>query len=156
MALDVLVRCNCFERRRTKPHPFPRLLRYSKVYGPYLASSATQEQLDAHDKWFATSCKHGGYAAGDFLGNISRIQYMREEVARIMHASGKRFPILVRKVIYDGTHTGDFIPARQVPGLLEEIRELRRHTKDKGARDFLATLGRACQASIKSGNPLQF
>ncbi len=156
MSLDVMVRCTCFERRRTKPHPFPRLVRYSKVYGPYLTSSATPEQIEEHDDWYERSCPHHGYVEGAFLGNIWRVQHVREEATRVARASRRRFPILLRKVVYDGTHTGDSIPARQVPALLKEIRELRRLTKNKSTHDFLHTLARVCQASLRTGNPLQF
>ena len=32
---------------------------------------------------------------------------------------GPRFPILLKKVVYDGTHTGDWIPIKQIAGTAE-------------------------------------
>jgi hypothetical protein len=156
MSLDALVRCTCFERGKTKPHPFPKLVRFSKIYGPDLKPEATEKQFYAHDEWYEKSCPHHGYAAGAFLGNIWLVAKVREHVAEVRRRTRKRFPILTNHVIYDGTHTGDYIPAKYAPALLKEVETLRTLTKDTGVRRFLDTLARICKVSIKTGNPIQF
>ena len=55
------------------------------------------------------------------LGNITRVQHVREFLRGLQGDPGPKFPILLKKVVYDGTHTGDWIPVKESPALLREV-----------------------------------
>jgi hypothetical protein len=71
---------------------------------------------------------------------------------------GPRFPILLEKVIYDGTHTGDWIPIKQSPALLKEV-DIVLHSSDilaESEKEFFGNMKELCEASIATGNPIMF
>jgi hypothetical protein len=71
---------------------------------------------------------------------------------------GPRFPILLEKVLYDGTHTGDWIPAKKTPALLREV-ETVLHSRDilaDSEKEFFDNMKQLCEASLNTGNPIMF
>ena len=67
------------------------------------------------------ACEHEGLLVSEFLGNITRVQHVREFLRGLQGDPGPKFPVLLKKVVYDGTHTGDWIPVKQSPALLREV-----------------------------------
>ena len=91
-------------------------------------------------------------------GNIALIAHIRELVRHLEGTPGPRLPTLLKRVIYDGTHTGDFLPAAEAENLLSEV-ELILHSSDilsDSERIFFETLRLLCNANIEAGNPIMF
>jgi hypothetical protein len=156
--LDAYVRCTCIRDGRAKPHPFPEKLTFDESSTPSLTGDPSDDEWDAHDKWFGESCEHGGYLLALPLGNITRIQHLRSFLRGLQGKPGPRLPILLEKVIYNGTHTGDWIPRDESPALLKEV-ETVLHSRDilaSGEKEFFENLKQLCEASIETGNPILF
>lgn len=159
MSLDAYVRCTCIRDGKAKnPHPFPERLTWDKMNAPSLNGDADEDEWEAHDKWVQEACEHEGYLVSEFLGNITRIQNVREFLRGLQGNPGPKFPILLKKVVYDGTHTGDYLPAKQTPALLKEV-DLVLHSSDiltQGEKEFFESMKRLCEASLATGNPIGF
>jgi hypothetical protein len=71
---------------------------------------------------------------------------------------GPKFPILLKRVVYDGTHTGDSVPIKQSPALLREVNLVlgSRDILTEGEKEFFESMKRLCEASIATGNPIMF
>ncbi len=86
------------------------------------------------------------------------IQHVREFLRGLQGDPGPKFPILLKKVVYDGTHTGDWLPIRDSPALLREV-DLVLGSSDiltDGEKEFFHSMKRLCEASIATGNPIMF
>jgi hypothetical protein len=69
-----------------------------------------------------------------------------------------KFPILLEKVVYDGTPTGDWVPVKQSPALSQEV-NLVLASSDiliPGEKEFFESMRRLYEASIATGNPIVF
>ena len=121
MSLDAFVHCTCIRDGRAKPHPFPEKFMWDEAGAPSLSSDPSDEEWEAHDGWVQKSCEHEGYLVSESLGNMTRAQHVREFLRGLQGNPGPKFPILLKKVVYDGTHTGDWIPVRQSAALLREV-----------------------------------
>jgi hypothetical protein len=158
MALDGYVRCRCIQDGNAKPHPFPARLALDETAEPVLDCDPSMEEWEAHDQWFAESCVHAGYLASERLGNISRIAHVRDFLRCLQGKPGPRFPILLTKVVYDGTHSGDWLPSGQAPKLLKEVQTVL-HSSDilaDSEKEFFTSMKRLGEASIATGNPIMF
>ena len=159
MSLDGYVRCTCIREGKVKqPHPFPGRLTWDESNSPSLSGDPTEEEWEAHDRWVQDACEHEGFLASEFLGNITRIQNVREFLRGLQGDPGPKFPILLKKVVYDGTHTGDWVPIKQSAALLKEV-NLVLGSSDiltQGEREFFESMKRLCDASIATGNPIGF
>ncbi len=156
--LDAYVRCTCIKDGRAKPHPYPKRLTFDEAGSPELTGDPSEDEWEAHDRWFAESCEHGGYLLSLPLGNISRISHLRTFLRGLQGKPGPRFPILLEKVIYNGTHTGDWLPRDESPALLKEV-ETVLHSRDilaSSETEFFENLKQLCEASIETGNPILF
>jgi len=159
MSLDGYVRCTCIrEGKVKKAHPFPARLSWDESNAPSLSGDPSEEEWEAHDQWVQNSCEHEGFLVSEFLGNITRIQNVREFLRGLQGNPGPKFPILLKKVVYDGTHTGDWVPIKQSPALLKEV-NLVLGSSDiltQGEKEFFESMKRLCEASIATGNPIMF
>jgi hypothetical protein len=158
MSLDAFVRCTCIRDGKAKPHPFPDRLTFDESGEPMLTGDPSDEEWEAHDQWLTDSCEHGGYLLSMFLGNITRVGNLRSFLRALQGKPGPRFPILLEKVIYDGTHTGDWIPIKQSPALLKEV-DIVLHSSDilaESEKEFFGNMKELCEASIATGNPIMF
>ena len=159
MSLDGYVRCTCIREGKVKNrHPLPDRLTWDETGAPSLSGDPDDEEWEAHDTWVQNACEHQGFIASEFLGNINRIRNVREFLKGLQGDPGPKFPILLKKVVYDGTHTGDFLPAKQTPALVKEV-DLVLGSKDiltQGEREFFESMRRLCEASLATGNPIGF
>lgn len=158
MALDGFVRCSCIREGKAKPHPFPDRLILHESGEPILSGDPSEEEWQAHDQWVTQSCEHEGWLASVFLGNITRVKNLRGFLKGLQGKPGPRFSILLNDVLYDGTHTGDWIPAKKTRALLKEV-ETVLHSRDilsDSEKDFFDNMKELCEASLKSGNPIMF
>jgi len=158
MSLDAFVRCTCIRDGKAKLHPFPDRLTFDEIGEPELTGDPSDEEWEEHDKWLTDSCEHGGYILSMFLGNITRVKNLRSFLRHLQGEPGPRFPILLEKVLYDGTHTGDWIPVEESPALLQEVDTVL-HSKDilaESEKEFFDNMKQLCEASIETGNPIMF
>jgi hypothetical protein len=158
MALDAFVRCACIKEGKAKPHPFPDRLTFHESGEPILAGDPSEEEWEAHDQWLGESCEHEGCLVCVFLGNITRVKNLRSFLRALQGKPGPRFPILLEDVLYDGTHTGDWIAAKKSTALLREV-ETVLHSRDiltDSEKEFFDNMTQLCEASIQTGNPIMF
>ena len=59
------------------------------------------------------------------LGNITRAQHARVFLRGLQGEPGAQLPILLKKVVDDGTHTGDWVPLKESPARLREVAPVR-------------------------------
>jgi hypothetical protein len=158
MALDAFVRCTCIRDGKAKPHPFPDRLTFDEAGDPMLTGDPTDDEWEAHDHWLSESCEHEGFILSFFLGNITKVGNLRSFLRGLQGKPGPRFPILLEKVLYDGTHTGDWIPIKESPALLKEVNTVL-HSSDilaESEKEFFTNMKLLCEASIATGNPIMF
>lgn len=158
MALDGFVRCTCIRDGKAKPHPFPDRLTFDESGEPSLTGDPTEEEWDAHDHWLNDSCEHKGFLLALFLGNITRVKNLRGFLRGLQGTPGPKFPILLEKVLYDGTHTGDWISSKVSAKLRKEVDTVL-HSSDilsESEKEFFNNMKQLCEASIATGNPLMF
>lgn len=158
MALDAFVRCTCIRDGKVKPHPLPDRLTFDEAGDPTLTGEPSDEEWDAHDKWLAESCEHEGYLLSMFLGNITRVKNLRSFLNALQGKPGPRFPILLEQVLYDGTHTGDWIAIKTSPALLKEVNTVLQSSDilADSEKEFFNNMKLLCEASIATGNPIMF
>ena len=158
MALDGFVRCTCIRDGKAMKHPYPDRLTFDEAGDPMLSGDPTEEEWEAHDRWMAKSCEHEGFLLALFLGNVTRVKNLRSFLRALQGEPGPRFPLLLNKVLYDGTHTGDWIPVKKSPALLKEVNTVL-HSSDilsESEKEFFNNMKLLCEASIQTGNPIMF
>src|ERR1700748_602424 len=124
MGLDACVFCDCYEKGRIRvPPPGGMGLRVDPDGSLFpFREDCSVDELIAWDTWRAQSaCEHPkGQLLHHRLGNISLICSLRLELQR----EPSRFPILLGKVVYSGSHGGDYLPVELISGLRMEIEDL--------------------------------
>jgi hypothetical protein len=113
----------------------------------------------AWDEWREQrACEHsGGILLRHRLGNISLVGLLRSELQREAH----RFPILVTKVVYSGSHAGDHLRAEQILALQRELELLRgfRCTSRKAdgfMAEFREQMSELAAAALAISKPIAF
>ncbi len=155
MGLGASVHCNCIKEGKAPPHPFPELLAFDETGEPILKKEG-EISLDlwlAHDRWYRNSCAHSGCLVDRRLGNITLVAYVHEF---LQTNSPNNFPVLLERVVYSGTHCGDWIAASDVPQLLAEARKLQGLTSDPLILEFTNDVAALAEASLETGNPIVF
>jgi hypothetical protein len=158
MSLDAFVRCNCFRDGKAKPHPFADRLIFDERGEPSLSGDVSEKDWERHDRWLGESCEHNGFVVGESLGNITLANHLRDFLRGLQGDPAPRFPILLKKVVYDGTHTGDWIGSKEAVRLLQEVDTVL-HSSDilsESEKSFFTSMKRLCVASIATGNPIVF
>jgi len=86
------------------------------------------------------------------------VQNLRSFLRHLQGKPGPRFPILLEKVLYDGTHTGDWLSSKVAAKLLKEVDTVL-HSSDilaDSEKEFFTHMKQLCEASIATGNPIMF
>jgi hypothetical protein len=126
MSLNAVVYCDCIEKGRvTKPHPRPDLLFIDEKGAPDISSTDPLE-IEAHDRWESLRpCQHEHFwLIEHWLGNVSLIGSIRAFLQQYSSDPAREYPVLWSKVIYDGSHTGDFLTIDAVRELSDEMDRL--------------------------------
>jgi hypothetical protein len=90
------------------------------------------------------------------LGNITVVASLREQISGLPGAESA-FPIILKRVIYNGSHTGDEIPIRDVPKLKSELLSLAKFNLDDAyVKTFVRDMNELCAASLFTGNAIVF
>jgi hypothetical protein len=158
MSLDAFVRCSCIRDGKAKPHPFAERLIFDERGEPSLSGEVSDEDWETHDRWLGESCEHSGFLVGESLGNITLAKHLRDFLRGLQGDPAPRFPILLKQVVYDGTHTGDWIGSKEAVRLLREVDTVL-HSSDilsEAEKGFFTSMKRLCEASIATGNPIVF
>lgn len=155
MGLDAWVCCNCVKDGKALPHPFPEFLVFDETGEAMLKSEReiSSEQWTTHDKWYRDSCSHSGLLIEKHLGNIALVGHVR---GFLEDNSPNDFPLLLERVVYNGEHSGDWIPVRDVPRLKNEVKKLQSLTSDPFILQFTNDLMELAKASVATGNPIVF
>lgn len=155
MGLTAWVYCSCIKEGKALPHPFPELMVFDETGEPTLKSEGeiSLELWLTHDKWYRNSCSHSGHLIKKRLGNIALIAHVR---GFLEGKSPNDFPLLLERVVYNGTHSGDWIAARDVPQLMSEAQKLQGLARDPVILEFTNDVMELAEASIATGNPIVF
>jgi hypothetical protein len=87
------------------------------------------------------------------LGNIAAISALREEAIRLIGSDS----VIVQKVLYSGTHSGDAIPLESLPALsaeLDSIIKAGKHSPEFAR--LINCLQNLIHAANAEGNPIVF
>jgi hypothetical protein len=84
------------------------------------------------------------------IGNIATVGDLRREIEKIPG----EFPILLKRVIYNGSHCGDEVPANLVADLKAELDQL--PAGPDWLNEFKIGLTTLCEIALKSGKPIMF
>ncbi|HUO27180.1 MAG TPA: hypothetical protein VMU61_16050 [Candidatus Aquilonibacter sp.] len=92
------------------------------------------------------------------IGNIALVSLLRAEMEKILGAQSSG-TLLIRKVLYSGTHSGDIISKEDLSSLKHEIASVRKTTGQQlspEVESFLADMEELIAASERHGNPIVF
>ena|ERR1019366_6342354 len=89
------------------------------------------------------------------IGNIATVTALRHAAERVLNGDS----ILLSKVLYSGTHSGNSIPLSLISQVQEELTVLRRYAEnnaDKALMQFVADLQELAAAASSQSNPIVF
>jgi hypothetical protein len=147
MGLDAVV------YRRLEEVPFPSDSDLSSVRVDELTGEVHFENAEA-----AVTRREDVVAIKKRLGNMALIAVLYKEISRVL---GRSSPpsMLLSKVLYDGTHSGDVIPVEELDRLKHEICLVREKAHSQGSHEleeFLSRIEELITASERQGNPIVF
>ena len=122
MGLDARVYCDCLEKGLLrKPLPSGATVKAHDDGYPMVMLNGKKINED-HPDFGAFACVHEHrWLTSHRLGNVSLVGLLRAELSR--HAT--MFPLILGKVVYSGSHGGDWIGPRDIPALKIELERLR-------------------------------
>lgn len=160
MSLTATVYCDCVEHNRLRiPHPLPELLFIDESGYPNLRS-ADFEQVVLHDQWEAQNpCLHTRFRLVEYwLGNVAAIGLIRHRIEELSESTATPYRILRSKVVYSGSHSGDFLTTNEVVQLRDELCSLQEviSLKDAQLNESLRKLQDLVNKSMSIGKPIAF
>lgn len=122
MALDAFVFCDCFERDNLRSNPPGGMELRVAPNGDITSDPPDDSAWHAFIAWkLAKACLHQGMIlVRHRLGNDTAISGIRSELQK----DALRFPLLLEKVVYSGTHTCDWLPLSTLSRLTEELKQI--------------------------------
>ena len=162
MSLNAIVYCDCVERQRLRvPHPLPELLFIDDTGYPNIRSNDPHDE-DLHDQWEAQNpCSHEHFHLVEhWLGNVASIGEIRQRLEQFCKNPSIEYPMVTSKVIYSGSHSGDFLGTEEVVQLKDEIARLRdiEDISSDGTQwaSFLAKLEDLISGALSVRKPISF
>ena len=119
MGLDAYVYCNCFETGNLKEAPpYPDLISVT-ADGSLEFRSVDLEILLALDEWHDhRACAHqSGILLHHRIGNMATVGLLRKELGR----ESEKFPVILKQILYNGMHGGDYLSLDDVNLLRSEL-----------------------------------
>jgi hypothetical protein len=104
--------------------------------------------------WLKNACDHAPMVelVWHRLGNVARIGFVRS----LLSASAEQFPVLLNRVVYDGTHAGDSLGIGDVQQLLAEVDHLRRvHAQDHSGEEIIREVERQIMELVEAAQRLR-
>jgi hypothetical protein len=128
MGLDAFVYCDCFERDNLRCNPPAGVKVEVAPTGELACRTSDEKAWHAFSAWKrAKACPHEGMILIHHrLGSTSHIDNLR---VGLQKQSG-RFPIILHRILYCGSHTCDWIAFHQIPALTEELKHLNPQPSD--------------------------
>jgi len=83
------------------------------------------------------------------IGNVAMVWYLAEEIEK----NGK-FPLILERVLYSGSHCGDEIAANSIADLKDEL--IRLPDVPSEVRRFKDGLIALCEIALKQNRPITF
>ena len=124
----------------------------------FIAVDQRTGQVDFEDAVLFRTWSDKVKAAEKRLGNMARVDLLRSELEGLLgHSSSQT--LLISKVLYSGTHSGDIISKEDLVPLRNEIALVRGISGPQISSDlkaFLADMEELIAASEKHGNPIVF
>ncbi len=162
MSLNAVVYCDCIEKGRLIiPYPLPGLLFIDETGAPSI-SSMDPHEIAAHDRWESLRpCQHEHFWLVErWLGNTTLIGSIRALIKETSSDPAREYPILWSKVIYDGSHSGNFLTNDAVRQLSDEVDRLGRMKnlpiKDSPLVEFMHKLDDLIDSSLSVNKPISF
>lgn len=161
MSLNAIVYCDCVEKGRVKiRHPRPDLLLIDETGSPAISSSDPRD-IEAHDRWESLQpCEHQHFWLIErWLGNVSSIGSIRELLKQYSSDPAGEYPVLWSRVLYDGSHSGDFLTSDAVQQLSDEVDRLGKLKNDGINTPFVELLRKLedlVQVSRNINKPISF
>ncbi len=159
MGLDATVYCNCFESGRLKEPPPNSSLVYVAPDGSLDYKSEDLDVLLVFDTWLRESaCEHeDGISQHHYIGNIALVGLLREELKR----ESEKLPILLEKVLYSGSHAGDYLSLEDVSGLQAELNVLAEFAASDEkmqayVEEFRIQMQELIEAALSAGKRISF
>jgi hypothetical protein len=159
MGLDAHVCCNCIEQGLLRSAPREEWGVFLEEDGSRNSRSEDLEVLIAFDRWNQTdACEHeDGIFTHHRIGNIAGVSTLRSALEK----SGLPFPIMLKSVIYSGTHSGDWLTVEQAWLLKREVDQialvnLADGDEEKYLRDFEINMRNLVECSIRLNKPIAF
>ena len=161
MGLDAFVFCDCYEKGRLRAPPPAGVTLRVEPDGSLgrQKDGATLEADLAWDQWHEReACAHpGGILLHHRLGNISLIGLIRAE----LQPEPEQFPVLLRKIVYSGSHAGDHLPVEEIPALQRELETLRgfrcsSRRADRFMVAFRDQMSQLVTTALSIGKPIAF
>ncbi|MFT3766297.1 MAG: hypothetical protein QM820_12420 [Minicystis sp.] len=159
MGLDASVYCACFETGRLRSPPPAGVEVYVCEDGSLDCRGGDQRSDLAFDAWlFSKACDHeNGTLLHHRIGNIALVSLLREELGR----RAEIFPTILARVIYNGSHCGDWLTMGEVQAVQLELGCLRTHRCGSvQAQDLVQTFRRQMEelavCSLQVGKPISF
>jgi hypothetical protein len=159
MGLDAAVYCDCFEMGRLQEPPPPGCQLQLAEDGSLLCGSDDLHVQLAFDQWrYDRACTHeDGVLVHHRIGNIALVAALRAELQR----TPDTFPLILSKVLYNGTHCGDFITTQEVPRLRAEISALAEvrcgeAQMEEFMRRFESQMSDLVARAMRVGKPIAF
>lgn len=159
MGLDATVYCDCFETGRLKERPPNPALVDVCDNGSLECRSDDSKVLSAFDEWRQRrACEHEeGVLLSHWIGNASHVGLLRSELEK----DATKFSILLEKVLYSGTHTGDYLSGKDVLKLQKELKALAEFAaSDKDSQSFVdefrVQIAELANAALSVKKPISF
>jgi hypothetical protein len=159
MGLDATVYCNCFESGRLEESPPNSSSVYVAPDGSLDCKSEDLEALLVFDTWLRESaCEHkDGVLQHHYIGNLALVGLLREELKR----ESEKFPTLIEKILYSGTHAGDYLSLADVFDLQVELKALAEFAasdekKQVYVEGFRLQMQELIGAALSVGKPISF
>ena len=159
MGIDAAVYCNCYETGRLKESPpFPDLVFVTRD-GSLDCKSENLDILLEFDQWFLNrACEHeDGVLLHYRIGNIALVSLLWNELSRV----AEKFPVIMQKILYSGTHAGDYLSLDVVESLKTELDYLGKlicsnQRSQEFVDEFHQHLTELVKTSLEVGKPLSF
>jgi hypothetical protein len=123
MGLDTFVCCNCYEAGKIPMPPSrPELVYVDELRALNCRDGGDNEIYFAFQPWINDqACEHQqGILVHHRIGHISLVALLRAELSKQRNL----FPLIPQKVVYDGTHGGDYIAVNDVRKMQAEVEHM--------------------------------
>ena len=159
MGLDATVYCTCFRDGKLKTPPPTHIDVYVEDDGSLNCRNSGLKTQIEFDAWcFDQACVHeNGNLITHRIGNISLVASLRSELS----TQPNDFPILISKVVYNGSHCGDFLDRQTVEEVRAELELLAKFScadpdNQQWIDHLLNVMCELVDASDQTGNPIVF